>query len=210
MLGGAAPIPASSGQTIRYRLNRAGDRDLNCALHTIVPTRLQHDPATRAYERGSIIVTSDRGFEAWGEILGDAMVAAVLIDRLVHHAHIITLKGKSYRLRERGTAPRRRPDHPDLCTISLPELCTFRFLLTPMNHDVVASLYAASVGHLECEVPAPAFHKEAQARRRESGAGARPSADHAGRCNGDGLARRGERQHVQDHAERALRGGLSR
>ena len=49
MLGGAAPIPASSGQTVRYRLNRGGDRDLNCALHTIVLTRLQHDPATRAY-----------------------------------------------------------------------------------------------------------------------------------------------------------------
>ena len=49
MLGGAAPIPASSGQTVRYRLNRAGDRQLNCALHTIVLTRLQHDPATRAY-----------------------------------------------------------------------------------------------------------------------------------------------------------------
>jgi hypothetical protein len=49
MLGGAARIPASSGQTIRYRLNRGGDRQLNCALHTIVLTRLQHDPATRAY-----------------------------------------------------------------------------------------------------------------------------------------------------------------
>ena len=49
MLAGSAPIPASSGQTIRYRLNRAGDRQLNCALHTIALTRLQHDPATRAY-----------------------------------------------------------------------------------------------------------------------------------------------------------------
>jgi transposase len=49
MLGGSAPIPASSGQTIRYRLNRAGDRQLNCALHTIILTRLQHDPTTRAY-----------------------------------------------------------------------------------------------------------------------------------------------------------------
>jgi transposase len=49
MLGGAAPIPASSGQTIRYRLNRGGDRQLNCTLHTIVLTRLHHDPATRAY-----------------------------------------------------------------------------------------------------------------------------------------------------------------
>jgi hypothetical protein len=48
MLGGAAPIPASSGQLIRY-LNRGGDRQLNCALHTIVLSRLMHDPATRAY-----------------------------------------------------------------------------------------------------------------------------------------------------------------
>ena len=59
----------------------------------------------RRYERGSIILTSNRGFEAWGDILGDAMVAAALIDRLIHHAHMVTLKGKSYRLRERGTAP---------------------------------------------------------------------------------------------------------
>ncbi len=57
---------------------------------------------SRRYERGSTIVTSNRGFEQWGEILGDAMVAAALIDRLVHHATMITLKGKSYRLRERG------------------------------------------------------------------------------------------------------------
>ena len=49
MLGGSAPIPASSRQTIRHRLNRGGDRQLNCALHTIVLTRLKHDPATRAY-----------------------------------------------------------------------------------------------------------------------------------------------------------------
>jgi transposase len=49
MLGGSAPIPASSGQTVRYRLNRGGDRQLNCALHTIVLSRLKHDPATRAY-----------------------------------------------------------------------------------------------------------------------------------------------------------------
>jgi transposase len=49
MLGGAAPIPASSGQTIRYRLNRSGDRQLNQALHVVVMTRLRTDPTTRAY-----------------------------------------------------------------------------------------------------------------------------------------------------------------
>jgi transposase len=49
MLGGAAPIPASSGQTVRVRLNRSGDRHLNQALHLIVLTRLRYDSATRAY-----------------------------------------------------------------------------------------------------------------------------------------------------------------
>ncbi|MET8063059.1 IS110 family transposase [Micromonospora sp. NPDC005211] len=49
MLAGAAPIPASSGKTVRYRLNRSGDRQLNRALHTIVLTRLQRAEDTRAY-----------------------------------------------------------------------------------------------------------------------------------------------------------------
>jgi len=48
-LAGAAPIPASSGQTVRYRLNRGGDRQLNRALHTITLSRLNHHHATRAY-----------------------------------------------------------------------------------------------------------------------------------------------------------------
>ncbi len=48
-LGGAAPIPATSGQTVRHRLNRGGDRQLNRALHTIVLSRLAHHEETRAY-----------------------------------------------------------------------------------------------------------------------------------------------------------------
>ena len=48
-LCGVAPIPASSGQTRRYRLNRAGDRDANRALHMIAVSRLAHDERTRAY-----------------------------------------------------------------------------------------------------------------------------------------------------------------
>ena len=49
MLAGAAPIPASSGKTIRYRLNRSGDRQLNRALHTIALCRLRYDPRTQDY-----------------------------------------------------------------------------------------------------------------------------------------------------------------
>jgi transposase len=48
-LAGVAPIPASSGQIVRHRLSRGGDRQLNRALHTIVLHRRQHDPTTKAY-----------------------------------------------------------------------------------------------------------------------------------------------------------------
>jgi hypothetical protein len=49
MLGGAAPIPASSGKTVRYRLNRSGNRQLNRALHNIALSRLRYDPDTQTY-----------------------------------------------------------------------------------------------------------------------------------------------------------------
>ncbi len=48
-LAGAAPIPASSGQTTRHRLSRGGDRRLNRALHTVILHRRLHDPATKDY-----------------------------------------------------------------------------------------------------------------------------------------------------------------
>src|SRR2546430_17533190 len=48
-LAGVAPIPASSGQTVRYRLDRSGDRKLNRALHMILVTRKRSHPATIAY-----------------------------------------------------------------------------------------------------------------------------------------------------------------
>ena len=51
------------------------------------------------YERRSLIVTSNKNFSAWGEIFGDAVAVAAMVDRLVHHAQVIVLKGQSYRLR---------------------------------------------------------------------------------------------------------------
>ncbi|MGB3100167.1 MAG: IS21-like element helper ATPase IstB [Solirubrobacterales bacterium] len=53
------------------------------------------------YERASLIVTSNKPFSAWGEIFGDEVTAAAMIDRLVHHAEILALKGDSYRLRDK-------------------------------------------------------------------------------------------------------------
>ncbi len=53
------------------------------------------------YERASVIVTSNKPFGRWGEVFGDATVAAAMIDRLVHHAEVVSLNGDSYRLKDR-------------------------------------------------------------------------------------------------------------
>jgi DNA replication protein DnaC len=53
------------------------------------------------YERASVIVTSNKPFGRWGEVFGDPVVAAAMIDRLVHHAEVVSLKGDSYRLKDR-------------------------------------------------------------------------------------------------------------
>jgi len=61
------------------------------------------------YERASVIVTSNKPFSAWGEIFGDAVVAAAMVDRLVHHAEVISLRGDSYRLKDRDLGRMVRP-----------------------------------------------------------------------------------------------------
>jgi DNA replication protein DnaC len=52
------------------------------------------------YEKGAMILTSNRGFAEWGEVFGDPVVATALLDRLLHHAIVIQIEGSSYRLRQ--------------------------------------------------------------------------------------------------------------
>lgn len=52
------------------------------------------------YEHASTVLTSNKGFEDWGAILGDDVMAAALIDRLMHHCHVVNIRGNSYRMRE--------------------------------------------------------------------------------------------------------------
>lgn len=54
------------------------------------------------YEHASLILISNLPFSGWGGVFGDQAVAAAMIDRVVHHADVLTLKGASYRLRNRG------------------------------------------------------------------------------------------------------------
>ena len=50
------------------------------------------------YERGSIILTSNKGFGEWGELLGDHVIASAVLDRLLHHSHVLNVRSESYRL----------------------------------------------------------------------------------------------------------------
>ena len=54
------------------------------------------------HEKASTVLTSNKGFEDWGGVLGDEVMAAALIDRLVHHCHIVNIRGNSYRMKEPG------------------------------------------------------------------------------------------------------------
>ena len=68
------------------------------------------------YERASTVLTSNKSFTEWGEVFGDSVVAAAMLDRLLHHCHIVNIRGNSYRLRhypglslpEETPPPRRR------------------------------------------------------------------------------------------------------
>ncbi len=58
----------------------------------------------RRYEKGSLIITSNQPVGSWGEVLGDPVVATAVLDRLLHHSHVLTIKGESYRLKEKRRA----------------------------------------------------------------------------------------------------------
>jgi DNA replication protein DnaC len=55
----------------------------------------------RRYERGSLLLTSNRSAGEWASVFGDPVVATAILDRLLHHSHVLTIRGESYRLREK-------------------------------------------------------------------------------------------------------------
>ena len=56
---------------------------------------------SRRYERGAILLTSNRSVGEWGSVFSDPVVATAILDRLLHHSHVITIRGDSYRLNEK-------------------------------------------------------------------------------------------------------------
>lgn len=78
---------------------------------------------SRRYEHASTVLTSNKGFEEWGEIFGDDVMAAALLDRLVHHCHIVNIRGNSYRMRNHADLQSAMQGalHPDFHSESPPE-----------------------------------------------------------------------------------------
>jgi len=63
--------------------------------------KIERQENTRRYERGPVILTSNQSFANWGEVFGDRVIATAILDRLLHHGITVTIRGDSYRLKEK-------------------------------------------------------------------------------------------------------------
>src|SRR5437870_3872746 len=101
------PSRASSPGLVRQRLRRYSLPSV-LVIDEVGYTKLSAGQAhhffelvTARYEHGSILVTSNTGFSEWGSLLGDEILATALLDRLLHHAEVIPINGRSYRMKDR-------------------------------------------------------------------------------------------------------------
>ncbi len=95
-------------KTSEYRIRRIMKSDL-IIIDEIGYTPIEKREAnlffnliSETYERASIIVTSNKSFESWAEMMGDSVMTTALLDRLLHHARVFTLDGKSYRIQNQN------------------------------------------------------------------------------------------------------------
>ena len=84
--------------------------------HVLVIDEVGYQPLERAeanlvfqviskrYEKGSTLLTSNKGFGEWGQVFGDEVLATAILDRLLHHCDVVPINGPSYRLKNRLTA----------------------------------------------------------------------------------------------------------
>ena len=87
------------------------------------------------YEKGAMILTSNRGFAEWGDVFGDPVVATALLDRLLHHAIVVQIEGASYRLRAHADLiPEHTRAHAMICFLALVLYRVMRMRLKAKGH----------------------------------------------------------------------------
>jgi DNA replication protein DnaC len=101
-----AEIQRTSG----FRINRIMKSDL-IIIDEIGYTPIERKEAnlffnlvSELYEKASLVITSNKSFDTWAEMMGDEVMTTALLDRLLHHARVFNLDGESYRLRGKGVA----------------------------------------------------------------------------------------------------------
>lgn len=72
----------------------------------------------KRYERGSLLLTSNRAVSEWGDVFADPVLATAILDRLLHHSHVLTIRGESYRLREKRRSGLVKPSAASILTTS--------------------------------------------------------------------------------------------
>src|SRR5438876_2828718 len=100
----SAPYPSLMRQRLRrYTTPRVLVID-EVGYTKLSPAQAQYffELVTARYEHGSILLTSNTSFSAWGSLLGDEVLASALLDRLLHHAEVISIAGRSYRMKDRS------------------------------------------------------------------------------------------------------------
>lgn len=100
-------VAATVDQTLAARLDVLGRLDL-LILDELGYLPMDARRATlffqlisRRYERGSVILTSNKPFEEWGAVFGDEVIASAVLDRLLHHSHLLPITGPSYRTKDK-------------------------------------------------------------------------------------------------------------
>ncbi len=91
---GATPPQSPTGYTTRHSWWR---RRNWLFADTVAGANLFFQLISRRYERGPMILTSNQSFGAWGEMFGDRVIATAILDRLLHHAVTMNIRGNSYR-----------------------------------------------------------------------------------------------------------------
>ncbi len=88
--------------TVSAALSSDGRRSMSGRRWSRHAANLFFQLVSSRYEHASLILTSNLPFARWGDSFGDQVVAAAMIDRIVHHAEVLTLKGSSYRVKDTG------------------------------------------------------------------------------------------------------------
>jgi hypothetical protein len=102
-------VPFSSCSAFEPPCSAASEPDRNISGTRAIESNPLYEIITERYERGSLIMTSNRAFKEWAEVFNNDLLASAALDRLTHHTHTLTIRGDSFRQRYHKKEPLSTP-----------------------------------------------------------------------------------------------------